>query len=50
VDDDDGTLAHDFGLTSFPSIPFVDSTGTVVRLDVGVIPEASVRETVSGLA
>jgi thiol-disulfide isomerase/thioredoxin len=49
VDDAQGTLAHGFGLTSFPSVLFVDSTGTVVRSDVGVIPEESVRETVSTL-
>ena len=49
VDDRNGTLASGFGLTSFPSVLFVDSTGTVVRSDVGVIPEASVRETVTSL-
>jgi thiol-disulfide isomerase/thioredoxin len=49
VDDGDGTIAHGFGLTSFPSVMFVDSNGTVVRSDVGVIPEASVRETVTSL-
>ena len=49
VDDGRGTLASAFGLVSFPSVLFVDSTGTVVRSDVGVIPEASVRETVRGL-
>jgi hypothetical protein len=49
VDDRRGTLASTFGLTSFPSVLFVDSTGTVVRSDVGVIPEASVRETVTSL-
>jgi thiol-disulfide isomerase/thioredoxin len=49
VDDGKGTLASTFGLTSFPSVLFVDSTGTVVRSDVGVIPEASVRETVTSL-
>ena len=49
VDDRAGTLASGFGLTSFPSVLFIDSTGTVVRSDVGVIPEASVRETVTSL-
>jgi thiol-disulfide isomerase/thioredoxin len=49
VDDADGTIAHGFGLTSFPSVMFVDSSGTVVRSDVGVIPEDSVRETVTSL-
>ncbi|HET9672232.1 MAG TPA: TlpA disulfide reductase family protein [Actinomycetota bacterium] len=49
VDDRAGTLAEGFGLTSFPSVMFVDSNGTVVRSDVGVIPEDSVRETVTSL-
>jgi thiol-disulfide isomerase/thioredoxin len=49
VDDADGTLASGFGLANFPSVLFVDSTGTVVRSDVGVIPEDSVRETVTSL-
>ena len=49
VDDRSGTLASGFGLTSFPSVLFVDSAGIVVRSDVGVIPEASVRETVTSL-
>jgi cytochrome c biogenesis protein CcmG, thiol:disulfide interchange protein DsbE len=49
VDDVDGTIANGFGLTSFPSVMFVDSSGTVVRSDVGVIPEDSVRETVTSL-
>jgi cytochrome c biogenesis protein CcmG/thiol:disulfide interchange protein DsbE len=49
VDDAAGTIAHGFGLTSFPSVMFVDSSGTVVRSDVGVIPEDSVRETVTSL-
>ena len=49
VDDKAGTLASGFGLTGFPSLLFIDSTGTVVRSDVGVIPESSVRETVTTL-
>ena len=49
MDDQVGTLASRFGVTSFPSVMFVDSTGTVVRSDTGVIPEGSVRETVASL-
>lgn len=49
VDDRAGTLASGFGLSSFPSVLFVDSAGMVVRSDVGVLPEESVRETVTSL-
>jgi cytochrome c biogenesis protein CcmG/thiol:disulfide interchange protein DsbE len=50
VDDDAGTLARAFGIQGFPTMYFVDSSGTVVDSAVGEVSEARLREALGSLA
>lgn len=50
VDDEAGRLAQAFGLEAFPSILFVDASGTVTYANTGEVPAAELRAQLEALS
>ena len=49
VDDDAGTLAQGLGVTGFPTVYYVDATGTVVNVTVGESPAGAIEANLDAL-
>jgi peroxiredoxin len=49
VDDDAGTLAEGLGVTGFPTVYYVDATGTVVSVSVGESPAGAIQANLDAL-
>ena len=49
VDDDAGTLAQGLGVTGFPTVYYVDATGTVVSVTVGESPAGAIEANLDAL-
>jgi peroxiredoxin len=49
VDDEAGTLAQGLGVTGFPTVYYVDATGTVMNVTVGESPEGAIEANLDAL-
>ena len=49
VDDDAGTLQQGLGVSSFPTVYYVDADGTVVNVSVGESPEGAIEASLGEL-
>ena len=49
VDDAAGTLAQGLGVTGFPTVYYVDATGTVVNVTVGESPPGAIEANLDSL-
>jgi len=50
VDDAAGSIGGALGITGFPTVYYVDGSGTVVDVFVGEVPESQMRSSFAALA